>query len=488
MQLHQKNNIRMYSTYFLLFPITGALFLKKPAPVKSSEENTLDFHLNMIKKIDELLQKHDKEIPIDEPAPMVTEHAISPQVPVESRPQFERRLGHIEPDLAHSQEPLFPKNHIPEEFKADLPLGMEPEFKFITSLDPNDNTLHFKSHQQDRIEIIDLSEFTTDDISSHLTTPITIADFRSGRTLQKKQTNKNKQPFVVLDTRVLNQKEYQDVFFSAAKQSEEIDKKKQVFYVKDSKTKKDEFKQNYVPEDFEERAARILKEKLQQLEEQDDKVDEKIQKKLEKESQQKRELEEKERKQLEKEEQKKHELDGKERKQLEKEEQKKHELEEKEKKQLEKAEQKKHEHDEKVKKQLEKEREKLLKFKMKIAKAEEKREQKKDVSSESLTKKPLKEQERLERIMARKAIYEERLKYKREKQMLKEQVKHRELIKSDEIGKYNPEPAEIDSDIKKILQITDELLGELPEDVINRFMQSDEYDLYERILNKYKIR
>ena len=47
---------------------------------------------------------------------------------------------------------------------------------------------------------------------------------------------------------------------------------------------------------------------------------------------------------------------------------------------------------------------------------------------------------------------------------------------------------ELDTDIKKILQITDELLGELPEEVINRFMRSDEYDLYERILNKYKIR
>ena len=526
MQLHKKNNMLMYNPCFLLLPIAGALFLKKPMPVKALEENTIDFHLNMIKKIDALLQKHDKETAIDEPVPMEAARTAPPQGSVEPRPQLERRPGHVELDLPHSQEPSFQKNRIiPEEFEADLPVGIEPEFKFVTSLDPSDTMLHLLPHQQDRIEVIDLSEFTTDDISSHLTTPIVIADYHSRQKLQKKQTKGNAQPFVVLDARVLNQKEYQDVFLSAVNQNEDIEKKSRIFFLKDSKTKKDDFKQSYVPEDFEER-ARLLKEKLQQLEEQEDELDEKIQKKLQKEKQQKRELEERERKQLEKvglqkreleererkqlekvglqkrefdekernhlekEEHKKREFEERERKQLEKEEQKKRELEERERKQLEKAEEKKREHEEKVKKQLEKEREKLLKYKMKIAKSEEKKELKKDVPdiSEPSTKKQFKEQQRMERINARKAIYEERLKLKREKQMLKEQVKHRELIKSDEIGKYTPEPAEIDSDVKKILQITDELLGELPEEVINRFMRSDEYDLYERILNKYKIR
>jgi len=499
----------MYNPCFLLLPITGALFLKKPLSVKTSEENTLDFHLNMIKKIDALLQKHDKETPIDEPAPMEAARTLPQQVPVEPRPQLERKLGHIELDLPHSQEPSFPKNRIiPEEFKTDLPLDIEPEFKFITSLDPNDNSLLLRPPHQERIEIIDLSEFTTDDVSSHLTTPITIIDYHSPRKLQaKKRTNDNRQPFVILDTRVMNQKEYQDVFLSAANQNEQIEKKSQIFFLKDSKTKKDDFKQSYVPDDFEER-ARLLKDKLQQLEEQENESDEKTQKKLEKEKQQKRELEGKEKKQLEKMEQQKHELEGKEKKQLEKEEQQKHELEEKQKKQLEKEEQqkrkfeekekkrlekmeqKKHEYEEKIKKQLEKEHEKLIKYKLKKVKSEEKKEAKKEKTypSEPSTTKQLKEQQRLDRIEARKAIYEERLKLKREKQSIREQAKHLELIKTDEIGKYTPEPAEIDSDIKKILQITDELLGELPEEVINRFMQSDEYDLYERILNKYKIR
>ncbi|HVQ01472.1 MAG TPA: hypothetical protein VMT57_08160 [Candidatus Thermoplasmatota archaeon] len=477
----------------------------------------------MIQKIDALIQKHDKEQASDEHILAAPSDAL-PQELVEHRPQLERRPGHVELDFPHGPALSIPKTHLlPDEFTADLPVGREPEFRFITSFDPNDTMLYFSAHHQDRVEIIDLSEFATDDVSSHLTQPITIVDRHAGRQLHRTQTKNHEQPFVILDAKALNQKEYQGVFFTAAKQNEAIEKKSQVFFLKDSK-KKDDFKQSYVPDDFEER-AQILREKLHQLEEQEDKVEE-AQKKLEKEQQQKYELKEKERKRqdkegqqkqelnekekkrLEKEQQQKHELDAKERKRLEKEEQQKRELEEKEKKrqerlekrrreleekekiQLEKAEQKKREHEGKVQKQIEKEREKLLKYKMKVAKTQEKKEQKNEEvqPSESLMKHQLKEQQRLGRINARRAIYEERLKLKREKQMLKEQVKHRELIKADDIGKYNPEPAEIDSDIKKILQITDELLGELPEEVINRFMRSDEYDLYERILNKYKIR
>jgi hypothetical protein len=36
--------------------------------------------------------------------------------------------------------------------------------------------------------------------------------------------------------------------------------------------------------------------------------------------------------------------------------------------------------------------------------------------------------------------------------------------------------------------MTDALLGELPEDVINRFMQSEDFELYEKVMNKYKIK
>jgi hypothetical protein len=89
----------------------------------------------------------------------------------------------------------------------------------------------------------------------------------------------------------------------------------------------------------------------------------------------------------------------------------------------------------------------------------------------------------LERLAARKAKIEERLKRKKEKQELKGQQK-----KSNKKEKYTTQSTELDQDIKKVLLVTDALLSELPEDVINRFTQSDDFELYEKVLNKYKIR
>ena len=190
------------------------------------------------------------------------------------------------------------------------------------------------------------------------------------------------------------------------------------------------------------------------------------------------------------------ESDEKRKRQLEREEQQKQKLEQKLQKELERVDQKKHKIEEKIKLQLEREQERYKKLESKKGKTkernihekkEEPRDEEPPVSLE-FTKKQLKEQRRLERLAARQAIFEERLKIKKEKRLLKEQKKHLELMKSDSIEKYTPEPIDLDSDIKKILQITDELLGELPEDVISRFMRSDEYDIYEHIINKYKIR
>ncbi len=472
MLFHQKNNICMYNPKILLLPITDALFVEKPVPIKSSEENTLDFHLDMIKKIDSLLQKHDKETPIDETTPLEAAPTVPQQVPVEVRPPLERRPGHVEPEPPHMQEISFPKSGIlPEEFKTDPALDIEPEFKFITSLDSRESILHLRPQHHDRIEVIDLSEFITDDIPSHLNTPIIIADSHIRQKLQiKKQANDNIQHFAVHDPRLLNQKEYQKVFLSAATQNEEIEKKEKVYYHTDSKTKKNNFDNIYIPDNFEER-LKSLQKKLQQEQENS-------QKQSEKETQQKQGSEEKQKKQLEKEEQWRR------------------KLEEKLKKQIEKGEQKKHKLEEKIKIRLEREQEKLLKHEFKGVNSkgkksdEEKKELKKEAPSLSVafTKKQFKKQQRLESLAARQEIFEERLKIKKDKRLLKEQKKHLELMKSDTIEKYTPEPMELDTDIKKILQITDELLGELPEEVINRFMRTDEYDLYERILNKYKIR
>lgn len=46
----------------------------------------------------------------------------------------------------------------------------------------------------------------------------------------------------------------------------------------------------------------------------------------------------------------------------------------------------------------------------------------------------------------------------------------------------------LDDDVRKLLAITDELLGKLPEHVIEEFASSDDFALYEKIMSKYHIK
>lgn len=46
----------------------------------------------------------------------------------------------------------------------------------------------------------------------------------------------------------------------------------------------------------------------------------------------------------------------------------------------------------------------------------------------------------------------------------------------------------LDDDVRKLLLITDKLLGKLPENVIEEFASSDDFTFYERIMNKYHIK
>ena len=58
------------------------------------------------------------------------------------------------------------------------------------------------------------------------------------------------------------------------------------------------------------------------------------------------------------------------------------------------------------------------------------------------------------------------------------------------VGKKEMEKEDfiLDEDIKKILLMTDNLLGNLPEEVIDEFVKSKDFALYEKVINKYKIK
>ena len=258
MRLHQKNDSYVYNPQILLLPITNALIIEKPDSTTSPEDNTLDFHLDMIKKIDALLQLNDKETPNDEPVQRHAAHPL-PQAPVEIRSPLERRPEHIEPELPRIQELSFSNDrNLPEEFKIDSSLEIEPEFKFITSLDSEESIMDMKPPHQDRIEVINLHKFSPDVIPTHLET-ITIADSH----VQKKEETK-------------------DSVLGAAAQ-EAIKKKEQVYYNTDPKNKKNNSKQNSDPDDLEKR-LQALQKQLQQEQEQ-----EHSQKQHEKDEQQKKE-------------------------------------------------------------------------------------------------------------------------------------------------------------------------------------------------------
>ena len=49
------------------------------------------------------------------------------------------------------------------------------------------------------------------------------------------------------------------------------------------------------------------------------------------------------------------------------------------------------------------------------------------------------------------------------------------------------EPAtKFDQDVERLLPILDSLLEKLPEEVISEFAESDDFDLYEKVMKKYK--
>ncbi len=70
------------------------------------------------------------------------------------------------------------------------------------------------------------------------------------------------------------------------------------------------------------------------------------------------------------------------------------------------------------------------------------------------------------------------------KQMLSQKERQHEAEKS--MVDQSTETS-IDEDLIKLLKITDDLLGKLPEEVIEEFSQSEDFPLYEKVMRKYDI-
>ena len=442
----EKSNSGRYNQLTILLPITGTIFSKKPVPVESSEENSIDFHLTMIKKIDNLLAEHEPETPVPESfhAPPII--PAPPPAPIEPRPPLNKTLSHREIAWEPTIEPPRTTTRtIPEEFKTELTLN--PEFKFITSQEFKDTIFQIRPPAEERVEILDLSSLVGDKTTFDKTTSLIIP---KNHAKEKPRTEDHHHKKIeVIDARSAKQKTYEDVLNNAMKQTEQSEKKSQLYYLNskdhnDKKQKKLEIEQTYIPVDLEER-SKELKEQQNEEEEQKQQLEEKIHKQLEREHEK-----------------------------LEKLETKKAILEEK-------------------KQEFKQKEKKTHKKELRLARS------KRD------TKKQEKKQKRLQRLELRKVRIEERRCKKEEKRALKINQKQQHLkskgkekpqkpIKQKTENKSlfkkekHPISLELDEDIKKILLMTDTLLGELPEDVINRFAQSEDFELYEKVMNKYKIK
>ena len=46
----------------------------------------------------------------------------------------------------------------------------------------------------------------------------------------------------------------------------------------------------------------------------------------------------------------------------------------------------------------------------------------------------------------------------------------------------------MDKDIRRVLSIVDDLLGQLPDEVIDEFAKSKDFEIYERVISKYKAK
>ncbi len=416
----------------IILPITATLLEKKTVPTRP-DQNTLDFHLDMIKKIDKLLTSHQQEAPPAESFHSPPVNPPSPPTPIEPRPPLNKAFLPQETAWEPvSESPRVITPVIPEEFKTEI--SFNPEFRFISGREFVETIAQSQLSPDDRIEIIDFNTLIRDDSGYHKTPDITPMKNDRDTSAFKHillDEDHHHSKIEIIDTRTLKQKTYEHVLSASEEQTEQIDKKAQLYFLnsKDQATKKQQklnVEQPTIPDDLEEQ-SKELKKKLAE--------------------------EEKKLKELEREYER-----------------------------LEKMEKKKT----------------AVPEKKQILREKEKKKELQAPRSKRAIKKQQKEQKRLKRLEIRQARIEERQRKKLEKQALKLKQKQQHLKmkgnKQQKTGKTNTLKGEntpillIDEELLKVLHMTDNLLGELPDDILTDFIESKDYKLYEKVMNKYKIK
>jgi hypothetical protein len=112
-----------------------------------------------------------------------------------------------------------------------------------------------------------------------------------------------------------------------------------------------------------------------------------------------------------------------------------------------------------------------------------------------------KEKEKQKKLKVKTALAEEKERLKKLEEKKKQKAKSKTEKKTSKISKEEPkinikhninlkenssEVLSMDEDVIKFLKIADDLLEKLPDDVIDEFAKSKDFEVYERVINKYK--
>lgn len=142
----------------------------------------------------------------------------------------------------------------------------------------------------------------------------------------------------------------------------------------------------------------------------------------------------------------------------------------------------------KRKKSLEEKEENIGKYKEELEEIDQKKNDiKKDFEYEkkilSQEEKELKKLEKkIEKIDSKKNKKEEKTKTEEKKQVEKTE----ETDEGDLIAEVELDEPLVDEDVKKLIPVLDELLGELPDEIIDDFANSENFELYKKVVGRYK--
>ena len=442
----------------------------------TTNSNLIDLHLEIVKKIDNLLADNEKNIDI-KPSNIPKERLEFPSVEI-------RDVSQKKPEMPSFKTEIELEN-VTDQLIKNEDLGKTKLTTLLESdlLQNNDKRPHSLMIEDDKS-------------SQKLATSFAKVKVRkeSKETKPKKTqpASKNKKTITKNNNHVAKTKK------ELEKTKLEIEKKKQELEEAEKQAKKKE------------EELKIKQKEKREKEKREEKLKEIKAREKEKEAEKRVLIEKREKKLQEKEELKEAKIKEKELKIKQKEREKEKKLKAKEQlkaEKLAKIEEEKKAKEAKIKekelkiKQKEREKEKKLKAKEqlkaeKLAKIEEEKLKEKAAKKREIKpKKPVTEKKSGVFFSKKddKKIKDKKLKKKEkklEKKKLKAKkekvVKEKTFDSKKEMDDLILKEKILDNDVKKLLPIIDNLLEKLPDEVIDEFAQSDDFELYEKVVTKYK--